>query len=502
MELADTLDLGSSAERHGGSSPSYRTRRGIMKATVTSSKGLHSDLKVIVERKDIEKKIETRLSELKDKVNLKGFRPGKAPMELLKKQFGASVYGEVAEKILQESTYEALKQNKITPASQPKIDIQTSGEGKNLEFTISVEQVPEIKKVEFEKITLNKYEVKSDKKDIDERLKYIAEGNKKYVDKNGKAENDDLVIFNFEATVEGKAFEGNKGEKLQIVLGKDLFIPGFDKQLVGCAKGDEKLAKVNLPDNYPNKELAGKLSEFKCKIIEVKKSENQKIDDEFAKNFGAKDLKDLEGMISKQVSKEFEGVSEQLLKKEILDQLDNSFKFELPKSLLDDEIRNVEHTLVHEKMDELKAKGEKFSHEHDHDKIKLSDADKKSALEIAKRRVKLALILNKTGEENNIKVTSDELKMELEKQLRNYPGQEKNIRDFYQKNPAELMKLRGPVFEDKVIELIKSKAKTTTKVLSKDELLKIFNSADEEGRKDSSTNKEKKEDKSKKSSKK
>ena len=341
MELADTLDLGSSAERHGGSSPSYRTRRGIMKATVTSSKGLHSDLKVIVEKKDIEKKIETRLSELKDKVNLKGFRPGKAPMELLKKQFGASVYGEVAEKILQESTYEALKQNKITPASQPKIDIQTSGEGKNLEFTISVEQVPEIKKVEFEKITLNKYEVKSDKKDIDERLKYIAEGNKKYVDKNGKAENDDLVIFNFEATVEGKAFEGNKGEKLQIVLGKDLFIPGFDKQLVGCAKGDEKVAKVNLPDNYPNKELAGKPSEFKCKIIEVKKSENQKIDDEFAKNFGAKDLKDLEGMISKQVSKEFEGVSEQLLKKEILDQLDNNFNFELPKSLLDDEIHNV-----------------------------------------------------------------------------------------------------------------------------------------------------------------
>ena len=171
-------------------------------------------------------------------------------------------------------------------------------------------------------------------------------------------------------------------------------------------------------------------------------------------------------------------------------------------NLSDDEIHNVEHTLVHEKMDELKAKGEKFSHEHDHDKIKLSDADKKSALEIAKRRVKLALILNKTGEENNIKVTSEELKMELEKQLRNYPGQEKNIRDFYQKNPAELMKLRGPVFEDKVIELIKSKAKTATKVLSKDELLKIFNSADDEGRKDSSTNKEKKEDKSKKSSKK
>ncbi len=504
MELADTLDLGSSAERHGGSSPSYRTRRGTMKATVTSSKGLHSDLKVVVEKKEIEKKIEARLVELKDTINLKGFRPGKAPMQLLKKQFGASVYGEVAEKILQESTYEALKENKITPASQPKIDVQTSGEGKNLEFTISVEQVPEIKKIDFEKITLNKYEVKSDKKEIDERLKNIADGNKKYVDKNDKATNDDLVVFNFEATVEGKAFEGNKGEKLQIVLGKDLFIPGFDKQLVGSAKGDEKVAKVNLPDNYPSKELAGKAAEFKCTIVEVKKSEDQKIDDEFAKNFGAKDLKDLEDMVGKQISREFDSVSEQLLKKEILDNLDSNFEFELPKSLLDDEIHNVEHTLVHEKMDELKAKGEQFKHDHDHDKIKLSDSDKKSALDIAKRRVKLALVLNKTGEENGIKVTSDELKMELEKQLRNYPGQEKNIRDFYQKNPGELSKLRGPVFEDKVVELIKKKAKITTKVLSKDELLKVFNSADEEGRKDkpSGKTKEKKEDKPKKTSKK
>ena len=261
---------------------------------------------------------------------------------------------------------------------------------------------------------------------------------------------------------------------------------------------------MNLPDNYPNKELAGKPAEFKCTILEVKKSEDQKIDDEFAKNFGAKDLKDLEDMVSKQISREFDSVSEQLLKKEILDNLDNSFDFELPKSLLDDEIHNVEHTLVHEKMDELKAKGEQFKHDHDHDKIKLSDSDKKSALDIAKRRVKLALLLNKTGEENGIKVTSAELKIELEKQMGNYPGQEKNIRDFYQKNPEELMKLRGPVFEDKVVELIKKKAKITTKVLSKDELLKVFNSADEEGRKDkpSVKTKPKKEDKPKKTSKK
>ena len=281
------------------------------------------------------------------------------------------------------------------------------------------------------------------------------------------------------ATVDGKDFEGNKGEKLQIVLGKDLFVPGFDEQLIGTKAGDEKIAKVNLPDNYPKKELAGKEAEFKCKIKEVKKGEDQKIDDAFAKNMGAKDLKDLEGMIAKQISREFENVSDQLLKKEILDELDKKYNFELPKSLLEDEVKNVEHALVHEKMDELRAKGEKFNHEHDHDRIKLEEKDKKNALEIAKRRVKLALLLNKTGEENQIKVTQEELKFELEKQLRNYPGQEKNIRDFYQKNPNELVKLRGPVFEDKVIDLIKSKAKINIKTLSKDELIKLFNKEEE-----------------------
>ena len=474
-----------------------------MKVTVTSSKGLSADLSVLVEAKEIEKKIEARLLELKNSINLKGFRPGKAPIALLKKQFGQSVYGEVAEKILQESTYEALKQNKITPASQPKIDIKSSGEGKNLEFTISVEKVPEIKKVELEKISLTKYEVKSEKKDIDERIKYIADGNKKYVDKNDRASNDDLVVFDFEATIDGKSFEGNKGEKLQIILGKDLFIPGFDKQLVGCNKGDEKIAKVNLPDNYPNKDLAGKLSEFKCKILEVKKAENQKIDDEFAKNLGAKSLQDLEDMVSKQISREFDSITEQLLKKEILDNIDKNFDFEIPKGLLDEEVHNVEHALIHEKMDEMKAKGEKFKHDHDHDKIKLSESDKKSALEIAKRRVKLALVMNKTGEENKIKVTSEELKIELEKQLRNYPGQEKNIRDFYKKNPGELMKLRGPVFEDKVIDLIKSKAKITTKVVSKEALLKTYNSIDQEEKKDQSDKKSvEKKEKTKKTGKK
>lgn len=439
-----------------------------MKVNVTSSKGLESSLTVIVTKKEIQEKIDARLDEVKDQVNLKGFRPGKAPKELLKKQFGKALYGEVIEKTLNESAFQALKDKNIKPAGQPKIDIKSSGEDKDLEFTIQVEKQPEIKKVALEKISYKKYEVKADKKDLDSRLDQLAESAKKYNDKDAtkSSEKKDLIEFNYEATVGGKEFEGNKGEKLQVVLGKDLFIKGFDDQLIGVKKGDEKIAKVKLPDNYPKKELAGKNAEFKCTILNIKSPEDQKIDDAFAKTMGAKDLADLKSMIEKQISREFESITDQLIKKEILDQLDKEYKLDLPKGMMEDEMKSVEHTFIHEKMNET---GEK-----DHSKVKLDDKDKKEAKKIAERRVKLALVFSHIGEENKINVSSQELQGELEKQLRMYPGQEKNIRDYYQKNPAELTKLRGPLFEEKVMAHIKSKAKANIKSVSKDELQKIL----------------------------
>ena len=441
-----------------------------MKVNLTASKGLESKLTVVVTKKEIQEKIDNKLDEVKGTINLKGFRPGKAPRELLKKQFGKALYGEVIEKTLNESTFQALKDKNIKPAGQPKIDIKSSGEDKDLEFTIEVEKIPEIKKVFLDKIEIQKYEVKADKKDLDNRLSQLAESSKKYNDKEKTkpAEKNDLVVFNYEATVDGKSFDGNKGENLQIVLGKDLFIQGFDKQMIGVKKDEEKLVKVKLPDNYPKKELAGKESKFKCKVLNIKSPEDQKIDDNFAKNMGAKNLTDLKSMIEKQISKEFESITDQLVKKEILDQLDNKYKMELPKRMLDDEIKNVEHTFIHEKMNE---KGEK-----DHSKVKLDENDKKEIKKISERRVKLALVLSNIGEENNIKVSSQELQAELEKQLRMYPGQEKTIREYYQKNPAELTKLRGPLFEDKVMNLIQQKAKAKVKIVTKEELQKIIGS--------------------------
>ena len=442
-----------------------------MKVNIISAKGLETNLNVVIDKKDLEKKIDQRLDEVKKDINLKGFRPGKAPKELLKKQFGQALQGEVLEKVLQDTTVEVLKNKKIKPASQPKINIKSFGENKNLEFDIIVEKFPEIKNLDVKKLKIKKYAVKSEKKDVEERLKMLAENSKKYLDKDmaSLAKNGDLVIFDYEALIDGNEFQNNKGKNIQIILGKDLFIPGFDKQLVGSKKNDKVNVTVNLPQNFPNKELVGKKALFKCDINNIKYSVNQSINDEFAKNFGVKDLNELKKNIESQISNEYQNITSQIEKKEILDELSKQVSVELPKSLLNDEINNITQSFKFEKLQKNKK-------EKDINKINLDEDEKKQALSLAKRRVKLALALNKIGDENNIKVENFELENELNSQLRNYPGQENNIREYYKKNPNEYLKLKGPLFENKVINFIKKNAKITEANITKEQLKKLFSS--------------------------
>ncbi len=442
-----------------------------MKVTVSESKGLKINLNVLVKKQEIDKKIEERTVELQKTVSIKGFRPGKAPIDLLKKQFGQALYGEVVEKILQDNTFQALNDNKIKPAGQPKIEIKSSGEDKDLEYTISVEKSPEIKKIELDKIALTDYKLKIEKKDLDDRINLLAEGQKKYVNKKeGETSvKGDLVVFDFEATVNGKAFEGNKGEKVQIILGKELFIKGFDEQLLVCKAGDKVNVKINLPENYPNKELANKTAIFNCKIIEVKKSESVVIDDQFAKNLGAKDLIDLKTLLEKQLSREQSSITETIVRKEILDYLDKNCKFDLPEDMVKNEQEIVRHSFIHEKAHKDEPHDD-HKHGHDHSDIKLTKEEENDVLDISTRRVKLALVLNQIGEDYKVQVTTQELQQELQKQMSMYPGQEKQIRDYYQKNPSEITRLRGPIYEDKIVELVKSKAKITVKEVNKKEL--------------------------------
>ena len=431
----------------------------IMKVTVENKKGLNKDLKVFVDKKTIESYMNEKYKEVQKQVVLKGFRPGKAPKEILKRQFGKSIYGEVLDKVLKETTTKAIQDNKIKPAGQPKIDLKSYGEGKDLEYVISVTEFPKVEIKSIENIKIDEYTVKIDSNETDKRIKEIAKNQKNFVPKKDGESSalEDLVAFDYNATIDGKSFTGGEGKNTQIVLGKDLFIKGFDKELTGVKKNENKIFEVTLPQNYPQKEYANKKAKFECKILEVKKSVETKIDDNFAKNLGAKDLNDLRTLISKQINDEYKNSLDMYSKQQVLKQIEKFKVDEIPENLIDQEVNILTQGM---KDDEIKKNKKDF--------------EKK-----AKERIKVGLILNAFGEENNIQVHENEIQAEIQKQLKMMPGQEKIVMDYYQKNPSATDSLRGTIYEDKIIQSIKSKAKVNKKEISKEEAEKILKSAHE-----------------------
>jgi trigger factor len=425
-----------------------------MKVTVENKKGLNKDIKVFIDRKTMDSYMDEKYEEIKSTVNLKGFRPGKVPKEILKKQFGKAVFNEVLDKVLKDTSTKALEDNKIKPAGQPKLDLKTYGEDKELEYVLSVTELPKIDTKLISNIKFDQYEVKIDSTETDKRIKEIAKNqpNFKETDVNAKATEGDLVILDYNATVNGKPFKGSEGKNTQLTLGKDLFLKGFDKQLIGVKKDDTKIVEAVLPENFPEKELANKNSKFSCKIISVKRPQEVKIDDVFAKNLGAKDLVDLQKLVSSQINDEYKNSLDRLAKNQILKELEKFKVEEIPENLIEEEVK-----ILSQGMSEEDAK-----------------KSRKNFEEVAKKRIKTGLILNEFGEQNQIKVTEQELQTEIQKQLRMMPGQEKMVMDFYQKNPSAVASLRGTVYEDKIINLIKEKAKSNKKEISKNEAEKIL----------------------------
>jgi len=425
-----------------------------MKVTVENKKGLNKDLKVFIDKKTMNTYMDKKYEEIKGTVNLKGFRPGKVPREILKRQFGKAVFSEVLDKVLKDTSTKALEENKIKPAGQPKLDLKSYGEDKDLEYIISVTELPKIEIKLIENIKFDDYSVKIDNSETDKRIKEIAKNQPSF--KEGtpdiKAKEGDLVIFDYTATVDEKPFKGNEGKNTQLTLGKDLFLKGFDKQLLGVKKGDEKIVEAILPENFPEKNLVNKKAKFNCKISIIKNPEEVKINDEFAKNLGAKDLKDLKSLISKQINDEYKNSLDGLSKNQILKEIEKFKISEIPENLIEEEIK----ILSQNKSDEDVKKS------------------RKDFEEVAKKRIRVGLVLNEFGEQNQIKVTEQELQAEVQKQIRMMPGQEKMVMDFYQKNPSALSSLRGTVYEDKILKLIKEKAKPNKKEISKDEAEKIL----------------------------
>ena len=417
-----------------------------MKVTVSSKKGLKTNLNILVDKKTIEEKINARLKELSKTVNLKGFRPGKVPVELIKRQFGKAVYGEVLEKVLRETSSKAIEEKKIKVAGQPKLSLTSHGEAKDLNYTLEIDELPSIKLKPINNIISTDYEILVNEKETQERIEEIAKNHNNFKDKN---ENDtamkgDLVVFDYEATIDNKSFDGGTGKNTQLVIGKDLFIKGFDKDLMGVKKNQTKDVSANLPENYPKKEFANKKAIFKCKILNVKKPEPIKIDDDFAKSLGAKDLVDLKKLITKQIQNQYKVSLDVIAKENILDQIEKMHEVDIPNNLIDQELSLITQGLSKEDAEKNKKENEK----------------------IAKKRIKLGLILNELGEKNNLKVDDQELRDEIQKQIQSMPGQQKQVLEYYQKNPSATASLRGTIYEEKVINLIKQKSKNSKKTVS------------------------------------
>ncbi len=428
-----------------------------MKVQVQSKKGLQTTLSIIVDKEEIKRKLDLRLSELQDQVDLKGFRKGKVPSSVIKNQFGKAIYGEIIDKILKESTSKAIKDKKLKVATQPRIDLKTFGEGKDLNFEITLDLLPEIKTQSLEKFKATNYSIKISNAELDDRLKNIANEYKSFEDKpsNSKSEKGDQVVFNYEATVDGKEFEGSTGKGVSIELGKDLFLKDFDKQLIGVKKNDKKKVIAVLPQNHPNKDLANKETIFNCEIMNIKIPKKSKLDDELAKKIGAKNLEDLSQKVKDQISNQYIMALNSVTKKEILDQLENSHKLEIPKNLIDNEVKSLPNT------------------------PETKDKDDEEKIKAAEKRIKLGLILNEYGEKNSITVSQEEIKNEIQKQVKSMPGQEKIVYDYYQKNPSATQHLQSSLYEEKILKFIKSKIKLINKELSIKEAEKFISDFNE-----------------------
>jgi len=432
------------------------------------AEGLSKTFAVTVPKEDLATKLDAKIKEMQPQVTLKGFRPGKVPVAHIRKMFGQSIMSDIVQEVVNESSQKAINDNKLRPAGNPQIDLRANGEEvtkgtADLEYTMKVESIPEFDPVDPEKLKFTKLVHTAAKKDIDERLKELASSQKTYKKKakTAKAKKDDAVLIDFVGTVDGVAFEGGAMEGHQLVLGSGTFIPGFEDQLIGAKAGDELDVKVTFPDPYQSADLAGKDAVFATKVIEVQGAKDSEIDDDFAKKFGMEDAEALKTAVKEQYESELEGQSRLRLKRAILDELDKKHKFDLPPGMVEAEFTNIWNQVQAEKeagnLDEEDAKKTDKQLEKDYRKI-------------AERRVRLGLVLAEMGQKHEIQITNEELQQAMIAEARQYPGQEQQVIEFYQKNPQQLANLRAPIYEEKVVDLIIEKAKMTDKKVDKDTL--------------------------------
>ncbi len=444
-----------------------------MQVTETLNEGLKRGYSIKLTAAELDKKVSEKLKEAQPDVEMKGFRKGKVPLALLKRQFGQRILGEAMQETIDGAMSKHFEDSGDRPALQPNIEMQNGEkwkEGDDVEVSMTYEALPSIPDLDFSKIKLQKLVVKSDKAAVDEALDNLASSANDFKDrkKGSKAKDGDQVIIDFLGTVDGEAFEGGSSEDYPLVLGSNSFIPGFEEQLIGCKAGDDKNVKVTFPDNYGSKDLAGKNAEFACKVKNVKEPVPAKINDELATKFGAEDLKALKTQISERLESEYGGAARAVMKRQLLDALDKKVKFELPPSLVDAEAKQIAHQLFHDENPDIEG--------HDHEEVKPNKEHNK----LAERRVRLGLLLAELGQKAEVDVSDAEMTQAIMAQSRQYPGQEKEFFEFIQKNQQMQQQLRAPIFEDKVVDHIFEQAAVTDKKVDKTELQKAVEALDED----------------------
>lgn len=433
-----------------------------MQVKELKQEGLSHELEVTVEAKDIASRVEQRLQEVAKTVNIPGFRPGKAPLSLMKQKYGKAVLGEVLESAVNETSQKALKDKDIKPALQPKIEVTSFDEDKDLVYKMDVEVLPEIKVKDYKGFKVTKLVAKADEKAREEALQRIAAIRKttEKVKEDRKTKKGDIAVIDFKGRTadDNVEHQGMASEGHQLELGAGQFIPGFEDQLIGKKAGDEVEVKVAFPEEYGAAELAGRDAIFDCKIHEIRTSVDPVIDDEFAKSLGMDDLAALHKAVDEQITQEYDNQSRLKLKKELLDQLDQEHQFDVPKGMKDMELENILHQV---KMDsQQRGMNEEPTEE-----------EKEELAEIADRRVRLGLVLSEIGNENNITVVDAELQKAVIDEAQKYPGQEKQVFDYFSKNREALESLRAPIYEDKVVDFILELATVTEKEVSVEELM-------------------------------
>ncbi len=443
-----------------------------MQVTETLNEGLKRGYNIVVTAAELDDKVNEKLTEAQPEVEMKGFRKGKVPMALLKKQFGQRLLGEAMQETIDGAMNKHFEDSGDRPALQPEVKMTNEDwkEGDDVHVEMSYEALPSIPEVDLKSVELEKLVVKADDAAVEEALNNLAETaqNFKARRKGSKAKDGDQIVFDFVGKVDGEEFEGGSAEDYPLVLGSNSFIPGFEEQLVGVKAEEEKDVNVTFPEEYGAEHLAGKDAVFSCTIKEVKEPVAAEVDDELAKKFGADDLAALKEQIGERLEAEYAGASRAVMKRALLDVLDEKVSFELPPSLVEAEAKQIAHQLWHEENPEVEG--------HDHDPIEPTDEHNK----LAERRVRLGLLLAELGQKAEVEVTDAEMTQAIMNQARQYPGQERQFFEFVQQNAQMQQQLRAPIFEDKVVDYIVELAKVEDKEVSKDDLQKAVEALEEE----------------------